>query len=108
MGMVSRLGNKTPIPYPFGAERTGYLVADMNDAVRSARSDGADLVVAPFPDQIGIDAVIQWPGRIYMQLYWHTTAPTYAPLQHIPENRVYVSADRVDAFKRSFLDLEES
>ena len=37
------------------------------------------------------------------QLYWHTTAPAYAPLQTIPENRVYVSPDRVDAFVRSFL-----
>ena len=37
------------------------------------------------------------------QLYWHTTAPSYAPLQTIPENRVYVSQDRVDAFVSSFL-----
>jgi hypothetical protein len=37
------------------------------------------------------------------QLYWHTTAPSYPPLQTIPENRVYVSPDRVDAFVRSFL-----
>jgi hypothetical protein len=37
------------------------------------------------------------------QLYWHTTAPSFTPLQTIPENRVYVSPDRVDAFVRSFL-----
>jgi hypothetical protein len=37
-----------------------------------------------------------------MQLYWHTTAPSYKPLQSIPENRVYVSAERVAAFVRSF------
>ena len=37
------------------------------------------------------------------QLYWHTTAPSYKPLQTIPENRVYVSTDRADAFIRSFL-----
>ena len=107
VGMVSLFGYKTPIPYPFGAERTGYLVANMNDAVRLARSDGADLVVAPFPDPIGIDAVIQWPGGVYMQLYWHTTTPSYAPLQHIPENRVYVSADRAEAFEQSFLKFSQ-
>jgi hypothetical protein len=38
-----------------------------------------------------------------MQLYWHTTAPSYAPLQTVPENRVYVSPDRVNAFTRAFL-----
>src|SRR6202000_3224628 len=37
------------------------------------------------------------------QLYWHTTTPSYKPLQTIPENRVYMSADRVDAFVGSFL-----
>ena len=44
------------------------------------------------------------------QLYWHTTAPSYTPLQTIPDNRVYVSPDRVDAFVRSFLafSMEES
>jgi len=38
-----------------------------------------------------------------MQLYWHTTPPSGAPLQTIPENRVYVSSDRVAAFIGSFL-----
>jgi hypothetical protein len=36
------------------------------------------------------------------QLYWHTTAPFYAPLQSIPENRVYVYSYAVGAFVRSF------
>jgi hypothetical protein len=38
-----------------------------------------------------------------MQLYWHTTAPSYPALQTIPENRVYVSPVRVAAFVRGFL-----
>jgi hypothetical protein len=38
-----------------------------------------------------------------MQLYWHTTAPSYPALQTIPENRVYVSPDKVAAFLSSFL-----
>ncbi len=59
--------------------------------------------VAPFDDPIGRDAIIQWPGGVNTQLYWHTTAPSYALLQTIPENRVYVSRDRVDAFVSSFV-----
>ena len=102
-GSVSVFGFKTPIPYPFGSERTGYLVADMDEAVRAAKATGADVSVAPFDDPIGRDAIIQWPGGVNTQLYWHTTAPSYAPLQTVPENRVYVSPDRVDAFLRSFL-----
>ena len=43
------------------------------------------------------------PGGVNTQLYWHTTAPSYTQLQTIPENRVYVSPDRVDAFMHSFL-----
>jgi predicted enzyme related to lactoylglutathione lyase len=102
-GTVSVFGFKTPIPYPFGLERTGYLVTDMDEAVRAAKAAGADVIVAPFNDPIGQDAIIQWPGGVDTQLYWHTTAPSYTPLQTIPENRVYVSPDRVDAFVRSFL-----
>ena len=103
VGMVSVFGFRTPVPAPFGAERTGYLVTDLDVAVRLARASGADLMVAPFADPIGRDAVIQWPGGVWMQLYWHTKAPSYPPLQHVPENRVYVSADRIDAFMQGFL-----
>src|SRR6266478_4778053 len=87
----------------FGLERTGYLVTDMDEAIRAAKTTGADVLVAAFNDPIGQDAIIQWPGGVNTQLYWHTTAPSYTPLQTVPENRVYVSPDRVDAFVRSFL-----
>jgi predicted enzyme related to lactoylglutathione lyase len=103
VGTVSVFGFKTPIPYPFGLERTGYLVRDMDEAVRAAKANGADVIVATFNDPIGRDAIIQLPGGVYTQLYWHTTPPSYGPLQTIPENRVYVSPDRVDAFVRCFL-----
>lgn len=105
VGTISLFGFKTPIPYPFGYERTGYLVRDMDVAIRAARAAGADVIVAPFPDPIGRDAVVQWPGGVNMQLYWHTTPPSYAAYQHVPENRVYVSPDRADAFVRSFLSF---
>src|ERR1700722_5996666 len=103
VGSVSVFGFKTPIPYPFGLERTGYLVTDMDEAVRTAKATGADVQVAPFNDPIGRDAVIQWPGGVNTQLYWHTTTPSYAPLQTIPENRVYVSPHKADAFVSSFV-----
>ena len=102
-GTVSVFGFKTPVPYPFGLERTGYLVTDVDEAIRAAKATGADVLVGLFNDPIGRDAVIQWPGGVNTQLYWHTTAPSYAPLQTVPENRVYLSTGRVDAFVRSFL-----
>jgi len=102
VGTLSVFGFETPIPYPFGSERTGYLVTDMDSAIRDARATGADILVSPFKDPIGLDAIIQWPGGVNTQLYWHTTAPSYAPLQSIPENRVYVSSYAVGAFVRSF------
>jgi len=106
-GFLSVLGFTTAIPYPFAAERTGYLVTSMDAAIHASRTAGADIIVAPFDDAIGKDAVIQFPGGINTQLYWHTTAPSYAALQTMPENRVYVSADTVAAFMRSFLTFSD-
>jgi hypothetical protein len=107
VGTISVFGYKTPVPYPFGVERTGYLVSDMDAAVRAARVTGADILVTPFDDPIGKDAIIQWPGGVYTQLYWHTTPPSYKPLETIPENRIYVSSDTADAFIRSFLSFSK-
>jgi hypothetical protein len=103
VGTVSLFGFKTPIPFPFGAERTGYLVTDIDVAIKAARATGADVLVEPFPDPIGRDAVIQWPGGVNTQIYWHTTPPSYAPLQAVPQNRVYVSPLRSAAFVKSYL-----
>ncbi|WP_433964135.1 VOC family protein [Tunturiibacter gelidiferens] len=103
VGTLSVFGFKTPVPYPFGAERTGYLVTDLDAAVQAARTTGADVLVTSFNDPIGRDAIIQWPGGVNTQLYWHTTAPSYKALQTIPENRVYVSADRATAFVASYV-----
>ncbi len=105
VGALSVFGYKTPIPYPFGSERTGYLVTDLDPAIEAARAAGADVLVAPFSDPIGRDAIIQWPGGVEMQLYWHFAKPSYAPLATVPENRVYVSPDRSDSFVRGFLNF---
>ncbi len=103
VGMLSVFAFQTPIPYPFGSERTGYLVTDMDMAVRAARAAGADVIVDTFDDPIGKDAVIQWPGGLNMQLYWHTKAPSYGPLETVPDNRVYVSAQSADNFIKRFV-----
>ena len=105
VGTLSVFGFKTPIPYPFGVERTGYLVTDLDIAVKSAKEQGADVMVSTFPDVFGRDAIIEWPGGVHMQLYWHTKAPNYAPLQTVPENRVYVSQQRAQRFVRGFVEF---
>ena len=69
------------------------LVWSFSGLSRAAKATGADVLVAPFNDPIGRDAIIQWPGGVNTQLYWHTTAPSYSSLQTIPENRVYVSPE---------------
>ena len=102
-GTLSTFAFQTPIPYPFGLERNGYLVTDMDQALKAARAAGAAVIVDKFKDPIGYDAVVQWPGGINMQFYWHFTAPSYGTLDSVPDNRIYVSADRADAFVRSFL-----
>lgn len=102
-GSLSVFGFSTPIPFVFGAERTGYLVKDMDAAIAEAKAAGADVLVAPFPDPIGRDAVIQWPGGVNMQLYWHATPPHYAPFTTVPENRLYLSKERADVFIHDFL-----
>jgi predicted enzyme related to lactoylglutathione lyase len=107
MGLVSAFEFLTPVPYPFGKERTGYLVNDIDAAVREARADGASVVVAPFKDKIGRDAIIEWPGGVMMQLYWHKTAPHAPPLETVPDNRIYVSADAADKFIGDFITFSQ-
>jgi predicted enzyme related to lactoylglutathione lyase len=102
-GGISVFAFQTPIPFPFGQERTGYLVTDMDQAIKAARSAGAEVIVEPFQDPIGRDAVVQWPGGVKMQLYWHFTPSTSPPLETIPDNRVYVSRDQADNFVGSFV-----
>ncbi|MEP7044556.1 MAG: glyoxalase [Dokdonella sp.] len=103
VGVLSAFAFQTPIAYPFGQERTGYLVSNMDHALKQARAAGAEVIVDTFKDPIGYDAVIQWPGGVKMQLYWHFSAPSSAPLATIPDNLVYVSPDAADSFVRDFV-----
>jgi hypothetical protein len=102
VGSVSVFGFVTPVPYPFGAERVGYLVRDMDGAVAAARAAGAIRVVNTFPDPIGRDTLVQWPGGSVMQLYWHTKTPSYPALASVPESRIYLTADAADAYVASW------
>lgn len=105
VGTFSTFVFQTPIPYAFGQERTGYLVTNLDMAIKEARASGADVIVLPFTDPIGRDAIIEWPGGVKMQLYWHFTPPTYPPLETVPDNRIYLSADRADIFVRDFVEF---
>lgn len=107
VGVLSIFAYQTPIPFPFGGERTGYLVTDMDEAIKAARAAGAEVIVEPFKDPIGIDAVIQWPGGVKMQLYWHFKPSTSPLLETVPDNRVYVSQDQADNFVRCFVGFAD-
>jgi predicted enzyme related to lactoylglutathione lyase len=103
VGALSLFAYQTPVPFPFGQERTGYLVSDMDQAIKAARATGAEVIVEPFKDPIGIDAVIQWPGGVKMQLYWHFAPSTNPPFETVPDNRVYLSRDQADNFVSCFV-----
>ncbi|WP_329560555.1 glyoxalase [Kitasatospora sp. NBC_01266] len=103
VGTLSVFDYQTPIPYPFGVERTGWLVTDLDRGVRKAEADGANTVVTPFADPIGRDAIVQFPGGIDAQLYWHTKAPSYPALASVPENRLYLPSSAIRSFLHTYL-----
>jgi hypothetical protein len=106
-GLLSVFAFQTPVPFPFGEERTGSLVTDMDQALKAARAAGAEVIVEPYKDPIGVDAIIQWPGGLKMQLYVHFTPSTNPPLETIPDNRVYVSPDQADNFVTDFVRFSQ-
>ncbi|WP_327070748.1 glyoxalase [Kitasatospora sp. NBC_01250] len=103
VGTLSVFDYQTPVPYPFGVERTGWLVTDLDRGVHKAEADGAVTVVTPFADPIGRDAIVQFPGGIDAQLYWHTKAPSYPALASVPENRLYLPSGAAASFLHSYL-----
>ncbi|SFH22733.1 hypothetical protein [Streptomyces mirabilis] len=36
-------------------------------------------------------------------MYWHTKAPSYAPLETVPDNRLYLTRDSAGAFLTAYL-----
>jgi hypothetical protein len=107
LGTLSIFAYETPTPYPFGLERTGWLVSDIDLALKAARDNGAEVIADKWRDAIGYDAIIQWPGGVKMQLYDHFTPPKYEPLNAVPEIRVYVSRDTADAFVHGIMGFSQ-
>jgi predicted enzyme related to lactoylglutathione lyase len=107
VGNFSVFGFETPVPYPFGIEQSGYLVTDLEAALAAAKSHGADVTVTIFQDPIGRDAIVEWPGGVHMQFYWHWSAPSLAALQTVPESHVYVSPAHVEAFVTAFNEFSQ-
>jgi hypothetical protein len=103
VGTLSVFGYTTPAPYPFGQERGGDLVTSFSAGVADATRSGAVVVVSPWDDPIGKDAIVQFPGGVDAQIYWHTTAPSYPALKTVPESRVYLTASAAGAFIRDYL-----
>jgi hypothetical protein len=103
VGTLSVFGYTTPAPYPFGQERGGDLVTSFSAGVAAATRSGALLVVSPWNDPIGKDAIVQFPGGVDQQVYWHTSPPSYPPLATIPESRVYLEPPAAAAFIRDYL-----
>ena len=70
-----RLQDADPVSIWFGA----YRVSGHRPGRSGSRGEGnrGGRPRRPFNDPIGRDAVIQWPGGVNTQLYWHTTAPSY-------------------------------
>jgi hypothetical protein len=107
VGLLSVFAFQTPVPFPFGEERTGSLVTDMDQALKAARAAGAEVIVEPYKDPIGVDAIIQWPGGLKMQLYAHFKPSTNPSLETTPDNRVYVSPDQADNFVTDFVRFSQ-
>lgn len=105
VGHLSVFDYHTPKPHPFGEERTGWGVTDVDKALNAAKRSGAYELVAPFDDTVGRDAVIQFPGGLNTQLWLNFTPPTLPKLTTTPENRVYITADTLRPFLSSYLQF---
>jgi hypothetical protein len=103
VGSLSVFDFRSGIPYPYGEERGGDLVSDFNEGVADAVRSGASVVVSPYHDAIGRDCIVQFPGGVDINLYWHTTAPSYPRLASVPESRVYLGPGPANSFIRDWL-----
>jgi hypothetical protein len=103
VGSLSVFDFRSGIPYPYGDERGGDLVSDFNEGVADALRSGASLVVSPYHDAIGRDCIVQFPGGVDINLYWHTTPPSYPRLASVPESRVYLEPEPANSFIRDWL-----
>jgi len=102
VGSLSVFDFKTPIPYPFGTERVGYMVTSLPAGYAAALQAGATTLVTPFNDPIGEDTVVQFPGGVDEQLYHLTNALNYPAPTTVPQQHVYLTEDTWQAFVASW------
>jgi hypothetical protein len=83
VGTISVFGFKTSIPFPFGLERTGYLVSAMDAALRAARATGTDVadtirkaknagvtfLLAAYQSDHRQAAMVQFPGGYIAEIH---------------------------------------
>jgi hypothetical protein len=96
----------TPIPYPFGTENIGEMMANFNEGLADAERSGATVLVAPFKDPVGKDVIVQFPGGINMQLWKYDSSALlkpFHPLKTIPDSRFYLDPGEANAFIRDWL-----
>jgi len=107
VGSLSVFDFRSGIPYPYGEERGGDLVSNFNEGVADALRSGASLVVSPYHDATGRDCIIQFPGGVDINLYWHTTPPSYPRLVSVPESRVYLDPAPANSFISDWLAFSQ-
>lgn len=103
VGLLAAYDYQTPVPFPFGAEQTGFGVHDPDSAVRLARRAGATVAVAPWTGPVGREAVISFPGGFSSQIWEQFDMSGFTPVTTQPEFRVYLSEDTISAFLASYL-----
>jgi hypothetical protein len=103
VGSLSVFDFRSGIPYPYGDERGGDLVSNFTEGVADALRSGASLVVSPYHDAIGRDCIVQFPGGVDINLYWHTTPPSYPRLESLPQSRIYLDPGPANSFIRDWL-----
>ena len=103
VGTLSVFDFSTGIPYPFGQESVGDMVSDLGAGVTAATGSGATVLVAPFNDPVGKDAIVQFPGGVDIQLWIHNVPAVFSPLATIPDNRFYLDPVAADSFIRDWL-----
>src|SRR5258707_593595 len=72
VGMLSVFAFQTPIPYPFGDERTGYLVTDIAATLAKAEAAGAKVLFTPYQTGKGKTSIVEFPGGYIAEI--HDTA----------------------------------
>jgi hypothetical protein len=103
VGTLSVFDFSSGIPYPFGQETIGDMVANFDQGLSDAVHNGATVMVSPFNDPVGQDVIVQFPGGVDIQLWKHFAPVTFKPLATTPDNRFYLDPAAAGAFIADWL-----